>query len=75
MHDLSGTFTNGLHAKFKQNESSIYSVSVLMVLDTIKLQNMWFDLSDLIALYISLFSSLKCFSFSVIYPLKHLQVS
>lgn len=42
MHDLSGTFTNGLHAKFKQNESPIYmySVSVLMVLDTIKLQNM-----------------------------------
>lgn len=53
MHDLSGTFTNGLHAKFKQNKSPIYSVSVLMVLDTIKLQNMWFDLSDLIALYIS----------------------
>lgn len=40
MHDLSGTFTNGLHAKFKQNESPIYSVSVFMVLDTIKLQNM-----------------------------------
>lgn len=40
MHDLSGTFTNGLHAKFEQNKSPIYSVSVFMVLDTIKLQNM-----------------------------------
>lgn len=40
MHDLSGTFTNGLHAKFKQNKSPIYSVSVFMVLDTIKLQIM-----------------------------------
>lgn len=40
MHDLSGTFTNDLHAKFKQNKSPIYSVSVFMVLDTIKLQNM-----------------------------------
>lgn len=40
MYDLSGTFTNGLHAKFKQNKSPIYSVSVFMVLDTIKLQNM-----------------------------------
>lgn len=50
---ICGTFTNGLHARFKLNESPIYSVSVFMVLNTIKLQNMWFNLSDLISLYIS----------------------
>lgn len=30
MHDLSGTFTNGLHAKFKQNKSPIYIVFLFL---------------------------------------------